>query len=80
MKDTLKLAICQLRTELDRSETMDKAARMLREAASKGAELAVLPEMFNCPYAGRYFREFAARGHEDSVAALSACDYLAKLP
>ena len=72
MKDTLKLAICQLRTELDRSETMDKAARMLREAASKGAELAVLPEMFNCPYAGKYFRDFAALGHEETVEALSA--------
>ncbi len=72
MKDTLKLAILQLRTELSREDTMDKAARMLREAAARGAELAVLPEMFNCPYAGRYFREFAALGHEDTVAALSA--------
>ena len=72
MKDTLKLAVLQLRTELSRDETMDKAARMLREAAAKGAELAVLPEMFNCPYAGKFFREFAALGHEDTVAALSA--------
>ena len=37
MKDSLKLAILQLRTELDRTETMEKTARMLREAASKGA-------------------------------------------
>ena len=34
MKDNLKLAVLQLRTELDREETMKKAARMLREAAS----------------------------------------------
>ena len=72
MKGTLKLAVLQLRTELSRDETMEKAARMLREAAAEGAELAVLPEMFNCPYAGKYFREFAALGHEDTVAALSA--------
>ena len=72
MRERLKLAILQLRTELDRSETMDKAAGMIREAAAQGADLAVLPEMFNCPYAGKYFRDFAARGHEDTVAALSA--------
>ncbi|MBR3473644.1 MAG: carbon-nitrogen hydrolase family protein [Oscillospiraceae bacterium] len=72
MKDRLKLAVLQLRTELSRDETMKKAARMLREAAEQGAEMAVLPEMFNCPYAGKYFREAAALGHEDSVAALSA--------
>ena len=72
MKDQLKLAVLQLRTELSRDETMEKAARMLREAAAQGAEIAVLPEMFNCPYAGRWFREFAALGHEETVAALSA--------
>ena len=72
MKDTLKLAILQLRTELDRAETMEKTARMLREAAGQGAEMALLPEMFYCPYAGKYFREFAALGHEETVEALSA--------
>ena len=72
MKNTLKLAVLQLRTELQRDETMEKAARMVRQAAAKGAEIAVLPEMFNCPYAGKYFRTFAALGHEETVAALSA--------
>lgn len=72
MSEKLKLALLQLRTELSRDETMEKAARMLREAAARGAQIAVLPEMFNCPYAGKYFREAAALGHEDTVAALSA--------
>ena len=72
MSDTLKLAVCQLRTELDRAETMEKASRMVRVAAAQGAQIAVLPEMFNCPYSGRYFREFTALGHEDTAAALSA--------
>ena len=72
MSENLKLAILQLRTELERVETMKKAARMIREAAGQGAQIAVLPEMFNCPYSGRYFREFAALGHEGTVEALSA--------
>jgi len=37
MKDTLKLAILQLRTELERHETMEKTARMLREAGVRCA-------------------------------------------
>ena len=46
----IKIALCQLRTELDQAETMTKAHRMVREAAQNGAEIVVLPEMFNCPY------------------------------
>lgn len=66
-----KLAICQIRTEIDQDETLSKAARMVREAAANGAEVVVLPEMFNCPYARKYFRPYAARGHEKTVAAMS---------
>lgn len=71
MSENLKLAVLQLRTELERDATMKKAARMLREAAGHGAQIAVLPEMFNCPYSRRYFKQFAALGHEDTVAALA---------
>ena len=72
MENTLSLAVLQLRTETDYAVTMDKAHRMLREAAAQGAQLAVLPEMFSCPYDRAYFRAFAARGHEETVASLSA--------
>ena len=68
----IRLAILQLRTETDYNETMEKAHRMLAEAAAQGAEIAVLPEMFACPYSRQYFKIFAARGHEETVAALSA--------
>ena len=46
----LKIAVCQLRTELLQQDTMTKAQHMVREAAEKGADFVVLPEMFNCPY------------------------------
>ena len=68
----IKLALCQIRTELDWEETMNKAERMIREAAANGADFAVLPEMFICPYSKKYFRSFAAAGHESTVAILSA--------
>ena len=45
----MKLAVCQIRTEIDQDETLKKAEKMIREAAQNGAEIVVLPEMFNCP-------------------------------
>lgn len=66
-----KLAVCQIRTEVDQDETLAKAGRMVREAAENGAEVVAFPEMFNCPYSHKYFRPYAARGHERTVALLS---------
>lgn len=68
----IKLAVCQLRTELDQGETMAKAELMLRQAAGNGADMVVLPEMFNCPYSKEYFKKYAALGHEQTVEAMSA--------
>ena len=45
-KDRYSIAVCQLRTETDYEETMEKAERMLRDAAASGANVAVLPEIF----------------------------------
>ena len=67
----MKIAIIQLRTELNYLQTMEKAERMLREAADNGADLVVLPEMFDCPYSGRNFAVAAKRGHENTVSELS---------
>ena len=66
-ENKFRLAMCQIRTETDRKATMEKAERMVREAAEKGADIVQLPEMFNCPYAKEYFKTFAALGHEDTV-------------
>ncbi|MBQ2960064.1 MAG: carbon-nitrogen hydrolase family protein [Oscillospiraceae bacterium] len=68
----IKIAICQLRTETDRAETSAKAKAMIYEAASKGADFVVLPEMYNTPYSREYFKRFADMGHADAVAQLSA--------
>ena len=67
----MKLAILQIRTEIDQDETLAKAERMVNEAAANGAEIVVLPEMFNCPYARKYFRPYARLGHEKTVSLMS---------
>lgn len=67
----IKIAVCQLRTELEQSVTMEKAGDMVRRAAGAGADIVVLPEMFNCPYSKEYFRKYAALGHGAAVEAMS---------
>ncbi len=69
--NTVKIAVIQIRTELEQDVTLEKAGRMVREAAENGAQIAVLPEMFNCPYSRHYFRPIAHLGHEKTVAAMS---------
>ena len=67
----IKIAICQVKAVTDRDETLNHACDMIREAASNGADFAVLPEMFICPYSPRWFRRCAELGHEPIVSALS---------
>ena len=55
----LKIAVCQLRTELNQAVTMSKAEAQVAEASQNGANLVVLPEMFNCPYDKAYFKKFS---------------------
>lgn len=68
----IRLAICQMRTELSQTESLEKARLMVEEAAAAGADFVVLPEMFNCPYSKEYFKKYAALGHRESVEAMSA--------
>lgn len=56
---TLKIALCQMLVQPDKQANLNQAAAMLREAAAQGAQLAVLPEMFNCPYSIHCFRDYA---------------------
>ena len=69
---TFKTALCQIRTELDQEQTMEKAGQMVRKAAENGAQVVCLPEMYNCPYSGKYFKTIAACGHQDCVRAMAA--------
>lgn len=68
----MKIAVCQIRTELDKAVTMEKAEKMVKEAADNGADIVVLPEMFNCPYDKKYFKPFAKAENGESTAAMSS--------
>ncbi len=71
MEQKFKVAVIQIRTETDKAVTMEKAGRMIIEAVQNGANVAVLPEMWNCPYSKKYFHAFAAAENGESREAMS---------
>ena len=43
----------------DKQQTLDTACQKIRESAVSGADIAVLPEMFCCPYQNNCFRAYS---------------------
>jgi predicted amidohydrolase len=48
-----------MKVTMEKQQNLETAGTMIREAAGKGADVIALPEMFNCPYSNKYFREYA---------------------
>eukprot|EP00195_Chlamydomonas_chlamydogama_P017009 CAMPEP_0202892380 /NCGR_PEP_ID=MMETSP1392-20130828/2095_1 /ASSEMBLY_ACC=CAM_ASM_000868 /TAXON_ID=225041 /ORGANISM="Chlamydomonas chlamydogama, Strain SAG 11-48b" /LENGTH=314 /DNA_ID=CAMNT_0049576305 /DNA_START=56 /DNA_END=1000 /DNA_ORIENTATION=- len=70
----VKVALCQLMVTADKEQNMKTAKAAIQKAASQGAALVVLPEMWNCPYSNDSFPTYAEDidgGSSPSVAALS---------
>ncbi len=57
--EPFKLALCQLQVTADKEANIVSAAKAVREAASNGAKVVVLPEMWNCPYSNDSFPSYA---------------------
>jgi len=54
-----KLAVCQINVTSDKTFNISHARDMVRQAARQGAEVVLLPEMFNCPYETNLFPDYA---------------------
>jgi len=59
MKEKFRLAVCQMNVVDNKEVNIFKAHELLVRAAENCAEIAVLPEMFNCPYDSSKFREYS---------------------
>ena len=55
----MKIALLQMIVTADKQTNLNRAEELVKKAAQGGADMAVLPEMFNCPYASAFFREYA---------------------
>ena len=58
----MKIAMLQMPVGFDKEENIRKARSAVRWAAEQGAEMAILPEMWNCPYSNQYFPQYAEEG------------------
>ena len=56
---SIKIALCQLKVTVDKNINIKNAKTVLKKAAALGCDIAVLPEMFNCPYDNDFFHKFA---------------------
>jgi hypothetical protein len=55
----MEIALLQMMVTADKEANLKRAEALVKKAAQGGADMAVLPEMFNCPYDNAYFREYA---------------------
>ena len=54
-----RVALCQIRTSADKSTCYERAEALIKEAKANGANLVVLPEIWNSPYGTTYFPKYA---------------------
>ena len=54
----MRLAMLQMEVVHNKEENLRHALKLLEQVSRDGAQIAVLPEMFCCPYSNRYFREY----------------------
>ncbi|MHB1252821.1 MAG: carbon-nitrogen hydrolase family protein [Candidatus Humimicrobiaceae bacterium] len=55
----IKCAICQLKISDKKEENLAKAEKMIRKAAKKNIDIAILPEIFNSPYNTNFFKQYS---------------------
>lgn len=71
----MRVAMIQMEVVHDKGENLAHARELLSQAARRGVDLAVLPEMFCCPYSNQWFRAY---GEEEGGMAWTALSHAAK--
>jgi predicted amidohydrolase len=74
--EKMKVALCQMNVVEDKEKNIQKAIAMISTARKKGADLAILPEMFNCPYENEKFLEYSE--DRDDSYTLNSISSIAK--
>lgn len=59
MKKTLSVAVCQMMVGNNKNANFDKAEEMIKKATEMGAQMVILPEMFNSPYQTNLISSYA---------------------
>ncbi len=72
------LAVCQINITGDKTFNISHARDMVRRAAGQGAQVVLLPEMFNCPYEANLFHDYA-ESYPDGETVQMLCRVAAEL-
>ena len=67
----MRVALIQMPVTADKTRNIANACNKIREAAAQGVDIAVLPEMFCCPYQNDCFRPYGEEENGPAQAALS---------
>jgi len=70
----MRIGACQVKVLPNKQEALAKAREFVYEAAASGAELVVLPEMFQCPYNNSCFREYSEQ-ENDGITCRSLSEW-----
>ena len=68
----MRVALIQMPVTADKTRNIENACNKIREAAAQGVDIAVLPEMFCCPYQNDCFRPYGEEENGPAQTALSA--------
>ena len=68
----MRVALIQMPVTAEKAININTACQKIREAAENGADFAVLPEMFCCPYENSCFRTYGEEENGPAQQALSA--------
>ncbi len=66
-----KIALLQTKVHADKEKNINEAVKMIEKVVSEGADIAVLPEMFCCPYNTDNFRSYGEEERGIAYKALS---------
>lgn len=75
---SVRLGICQMITVDDKQANIETARQYITEAANRGAEIIVLPEMFNCPYDKEFFKKYSENVSSDEKPTIDFLSNIAK--
>jgi len=80
MASKLKIALIQFLSSSSKQQNITRACELIHQAASNGARLIVLPEIWNSPYGVKYFAQYAETiPNGETIQALSDCARQAKI-
>ncbi len=68
----IRIGLVQMQVVEEKEKNVQRAENLIKKASSQGAELVVLPEMFNCPYQVTNFPLYAEKEGDFTWKCLSA--------